>query len=125
TWSQPHTTECSQNQSPSWPEDSCMSNWGHTAMHAAPSDTSIDLLAQVWDDDDTSGDDLMSQGTRSKFFYPDGTLKMSYFFGAELQEPGTWWNSEAVPMSRCTNGGGLLAVTVCHYIALTPVDLGN
>jgi endonuclease/exonuclease/phosphatase family metal-dependent hydrolase len=122
TWTQPHTTECTDNQNPGFPSDACMTNWGHTATHTPPNETSINLTAKVWDDDDTSGNDLLSEGTRSTFTYGVGSLDISHTdFGVEVTEPGTWWNSEAVPMSRCTG----LGVKVCHFISLTPFDLGQ
>jgi hypothetical protein len=93
-----------------------MSNWVRNRDHTPPSETSVSLFAKVWDADDTSGNDLIHEGTTSTWNYNAGTFDMSFvLFGATFPLD-TWPNTEAVPMSRCAG-----IIDVCHRITITEI----
>lgn len=116
------TSECTDNQATVFGDDACMANWVRTRPHTPPNETAIDLRAKVRDDDNTSGDDTISLGTRSTWNYNTGTFVMSQVFLSEV-EVSSSSNPEAVPISRCA--GATLGVEVCHAIELTPIPPGQ
>ena len=116
------TSECTDNQNPVFGDDACMANWVRTRAHTPPNETAIDLKAKVRDDDNTSADDTLSQGTRSTWNYNAATFVMTQTFGIEMQVSSSP-NPEAVPISRCA--GGSLGVDVCHWLQLTPIPPGQ
>ncbi|MDQ3366188.1 MAG: endonuclease/exonuclease/phosphatase family protein [Myxococcota bacterium] len=115
------TAECTDNQHPIFKVDACMANWVRTRPHTPPTESAVSLLAVVRDDDNTSANDLLSEGTTSTWNYAAGTFAMSHrLFGQDISL-GAWPNFEAVPMSRCAGIG----IDVCHALTLTPIPPGQ
>jgi Endonuclease/Exonuclease/phosphatase family len=111
-----HSTECTGTQNPIFGVHGCMSNWVRNRNHTPPNETTVSLKAQVWDDDNTSGDDLIGEGTTSTWNYNSAVFEMSFQLFGNTFPLDSWPNFEAVPMSRC---GGI--VEVCHSIAITEI----
>ncbi|MEJ7597840.1 MAG: endonuclease/exonuclease/phosphatase family protein [Kofleriaceae bacterium] len=107
------TTECTSNQNPVFSDQNpCMYNWARTRPHTPPTETAVKLFAKVWDDDDTSANDLISEGTTSQWNYGAATFEMSYLIlGVPVPLPA-WPNFEATKISRCAG----LDVDVCHSL---------
>ncbi|MBA3500492.1 MAG: endonuclease/exonuclease/phosphatase family protein [Deltaproteobacteria bacterium] len=113
------TAECTGIQNPIFGvlEHSCMDNWVRNRSHTPPNETAVSLFAEIWDDDNTSGDDLISEGTTSQWNYNQATFDMSFrLFGVDFPLE-SWPNFEAVPMSRCAGPG----IDVCHRISITEI----
>jgi hypothetical protein len=87
------------------------------ATTAPPNETTVSLKAQVWDDDETSGDDVIGEGTTSTWSYNLARFEMSFGLFGNTFPLDAWPSFEAVPMSRC----GVGIVEVCHRIAITEI----
>lgn len=110
-----HTTECTNNQSPH-AGNACMTNWVRNRNHTPPNETTVSLKASVWDDDDTSGDDLIHEGSTSTWNYNSAMFDISFqLFGMPIALP-SWSNPEAVPMARCAG-----PIEVCHQIDIKEI----
>jgi hypothetical protein len=111
------TAECTGTQNPIFGVHGCMNNWVRNRSHTPPNETAVSLFAEVWDDDNTSGNDLISEGTTSQWNYNQATMDMSFrLFGMDFPLE-SWPNFEAVPMSRCAGPG----IDVCHRISVTEI----
>jgi hypothetical protein len=104
--------------------DPCNDNW-HITRTQGTSVSEVDLRTQAWDDDDTSGNDLLHQLTKMRFIVNAGSGRGGFGFDETIFNTvvvgSIWPIIDVAPYDRC----GVFAPELCHRLSLTELPPGQ